>query len=584
MMISSAMLVACGGGGSSSAPTTPVTPVMVKPITVVPAMGGFSEGANVTFLDPKGIKIAAATTNTSGAAIVDIGTYIGPFISQVTGGPNVTVYNERTKLSEPFGATNSLLAVIPSVPTGANSRLGVTPLTNAAAAVLISNPLSPVIPGATTASIQAAVAQANATVAVAAGLPQGVSLLSAPEPLTSPTSKITTTDPAAAAYGAFLASLAINSTGSLISNASALSKDAASNGGALPASANLLVASAASLSAVISANVAPASITSLGTSLTALTSKVIPDPKLANAASLSAISSIATASNGGVVVPPAISVPTSTPTVIVAPVAPAVPAVPALPVSVAVTSTTSCVATVEGARLVYASQANTNDAPSSATPLQQTVITNGTALPSVTGTTWTATAPSVLNGGFSTPNLNWYTYTAVTNSGCASGMYNSTPISAGTTAYFYTPTTVAIPAGSFLPTCPTPAQMATSTGTVLVTSTTAGISSQYGYTGNLVNGVIYGFFPTSGATSGSGSALFSGSVTGSSGGSNGLTLPASGSSTSSPSFLSGSGSATQTFINFGSTGSNVAITINSVLTNYNVRKNTTNGQIELACQ
>ena len=139
LLVSSAVLVACGGGGSSTSttPTTPTTPVMVKPITVVPAMGGFSAGANVAFIDPKGNSIGRAQTNASGVAVVDIGTYSGPFISQVTGGPNVTVYNERTQGYEPFGATNSLLAVIPSVPTGANSRLGVTPLTNAAAAVLI---------------------------------------------------------------------------------------------------------------------------------------------------------------------------------------------------------------------------------------------------------------------------------------------------------------------------------------------------------------------------------------------------------------------------------------------------------------
>jgi len=323
VLVSTAVLIACGGGGgstTSSAPTTPTTPttplvpVLVNPITVVPAMGGFSAGANVTFLDPTGKSLGAAQTNTSGVAVVDIGKYSGPFISQVTGGPNVTVYNERTQGYEPFGATNSLLAVIPSVPTGSAPRLGVTPLTNAAAAVLIPNPLSPVIPG-TTASIQAAVAVANATVAVAAGLPAGVSLLSAPEPLTSPTSKITTTDPAAAAYGAFLASLAINSTGSLISSASSLSKDAAANNGSLPASANLLITSAATLSAIVSANVAPASLTSLGASLTNLTKAVVPDPKLANASSLTAISSLAVSANGGVSIPPTIVIPVAPPTV-----------------------------------------------------------------------------------------------------------------------------------------------------------------------------------------------------------------------------------------------------------------------------
>jgi hypothetical protein len=86
--------------------------------------------------------------------------------------------------------------------------------------------------------------------------------------------------------------------------------------------------------------------------------------------------------------------------------------------------------------------------------------------------------------------------------------------------------------------------------------------------------------------SGSGSGLFSGTVSGAVGSvsGSGLVLPASGASTSSPGFLSGSGSATNTFINYGpTTGSNVQVTINGTVVNYNVRKNTSNGQIELAC-
>jgi len=384
-------------------------------------MGGFSAGANVTFIDPTGKVISSAQTNSSGVAVVDIGTYSGPFISQVTGGPNVTVYNERTQGFEPFGATNSLLAVIPSVPTGANTRLGVTPLTNAAAAVLIPNPLSPVIPGST-ASIQAAVAQANATVAVAAGLPAGLSLLSAPEPLTSPTSKITTTDAGAAAYGAFLASLAINSTGSLISNASALSKDAAANAGSLPASANILTNAASGLAAVVSANVAPTSLASLGASLTNITTKVAPDPRLANASSLAAIGSLATSANGGVVVPPPIVVPVAPVVVappVAAPPAPVVPVAPPAPVTPVVlppVTPVACNASIRKETTVYASQANTNTSVSSSSPLQALVVTNGSALPVVSGTTWTSTYPT-----FSVSGQNWYTYTAVTNEGCASG-------------------------------------------------------------------------------------------------------------------------------------------------------------------
>ena len=559
LLVSSAVLVACGGGGSSTSttPTTPTTPVMVKPITVVPAMGGFSAGANVAFIDPKGNSIGKAVTNASGVAVVDIGTYSGPFISQVTGGPNVTVYNERTQGYEPFGATNSLLAVIPSVPVGANSRLGVTPLTNAAAAVLIPNPLSPVIPGSN-ASIQAAVAVANATVAVAAGLPAGVSLLSAPEPLTSPTSKITTTDPAAAAYGALLASMALSSTGSLVSNATALSKDAAANNGALPASASLLTNAASSLAAVVSANVAPASLSSLGASLTNLTKAVVPDPKLASPASQTAINTQATASNGGVALPPTITIPTApvtTPatttttatTAPPAPVAPVAPPAPVAPTAVAGggggATTVACVSAPVTIK-AYNSQANT-------------ISTN----PSLSGSTSSSVAPTGWTRNLPTAGSN-----ASVRIFQATGTYdNCTDSTAWTLDGTSSNPTLLLPA------CPTASALAGASGTVVVTS--GGLV--FGYTGNIINGVIYGFFPQSGA---SGSGLFTGTATGSTGGSSGLALTNSTVSTASGGFGFGSGATgSSTVINYGS-GANVL----AGGLNYNVVKSSS-GRINLEC-
>ena len=544
LVVTSAVLVACGGGGSSTT-STPTAPVMVNPITVVPAMGGFSAGANVSFIDPKGILIGTAQTNASGVAVVDLGKYSGPFISQVTGGPNVTVYNERTQGYEPFGAANSLLAVIPSVPTGANSRLGVTPLTNAAAAVLIPNPLSPVIPGSN-ASIQAAVAVANATVAVAAGLPAGVSLLSAPEPLTSPTSKITTTDPAAAAYGALLASMAINSTGSLVSSASALSKDAAANNGALPASASLLTNAASSLAAVVSANVAPASITSLGASLTNITKAVVPDPKLASAASQASITSQATASNGGVALPPTITIPVApvAPPPVTTPAAPVAPPAPVQPPTpVVVAPTPACVTSIETLRAYNSQLTSVLTSPSVTTP------TTGKNPP---GGSWTLTAP--VAGGVASTNI----YQAIgTYDNCGNGGVGSTTWALDSTS--------GVP-NLLLPACPTRASLDSSSGTVIVTTN----GFQWGYTGDVINGVIYGFFPESGV---SGSGLFTGTITGSTGGSAGLVLTTG--TSSNLGFASGSGSA---IINYPSTN------ILAGGLNYTVVKANTGGGITLVCR
>jgi len=233
---------------------------------------------------------------------------------------------------------------------------------------------------------------------------------------------------------------------------------------------------------------------------------------------------------------------------------------------------------------VYASQDNSNPSVSTSSPLKVLHVTSGAAFPTDTGTFWSSTYPT-----FNAGSRNWYTYTAVTNNGCASGTYGSTAIAPSTTAYFYTATTATNPVGSLLPSCPTPAQMNGSSGTILVTSVApGGALNQYGYTANLVNGTFYGFFPESGPLSGSGSGLFSGQTSGAVGSvsGSGLVLPASGGNTTltSPGFLSGSGSATSTFINLGgTTGSNVQVTINGSVVNYNVRKNTSNNQIELAC-
>ena len=118
-----------------------------------------------------------------------------------------------------------------------------------------------------------------------------------------------------------------------------------------------------------------------------------------------------------------------------------------------------------------------------------------------------------------------------------------------------------------LPNCPSSAEIATASGTIIVTTN----GSTFGYTADVINGVIYGFFPSDSASGSSGSGLFTGTVSGSSGGSSGLVLGSG--STSNLGFASGSGAA---LVN---SSSNILIGSK----NYNVTKNST-GSIVLQCQ
>ena len=328
-------LAGCGGGSSSSTSSTPpvVTPPVVTPtvnnIKVVPALGAFGAGANVAFIRPDGSQIATAQTNAAGLAELNMGSYTGPFISKVTGGPGVTFYNEKTLGRDAFGANDTLLAIVPSVPkassTGEAPSLGVTALTNAAASVLISNPASPSISGTVAATIASEIAVANATVAVAAGLPAGVDMLSAPQALSSPTDKITSTNPAAVAYGAYIAALAQAApTNSILDSVKAMAADSKANKGSLPTTAKTFTDAGKNLAAVVTASVATASQTA---GLTALTTAFKPDPTLTLPASQALITTAATAGNGGVApstpvvfVPPVVTPPVVTPPVVTPPV------------------------------------------------------------------------------------------------------------------------------------------------------------------------------------------------------------------------------------------------------------------------
>jgi len=126
-----------------------------------------------------------------------------------------------------------------------------------------------------------------------------------------------------------------------------------------------------------------------------------------------------------------------------------------------------------------------------------------------------------------------------------------------------------------LPSCPTQSALAGASGTIFVTSG----NLQFGYTGNIINGVIYGFFPQSGA---SGSGLFTGTVSGSSGSSSGsssgLVLTTSTTATGSGGFGFGSGATgSSTAINY---ASGATILIGGV--NYTVQKSS-DGRVNLVC-
>ncbi len=254
--------------------------VTASNVSVVPALGAFSAGATITLLQPNGTVISVSQTDATGVVrAIGLGAYTGPFIVQVTGGPGVTVYNERTGQNEPFAANNTLLSIVPSSTNlPANGSVGVTELTNAAAAILIPNPTAPTISGSAQA-VQLAITNANNTIAAAVGLPANVSLLTAPTPLSlsSPTT-ITATDPATILMTALLTSIANAETGSVVSNASAMAAGVAANNGSLSASSGIINTALSNLNTVINHIVPAATLNSLGTALTNLVSQVSSIP------------------------------------------------------------------------------------------------------------------------------------------------------------------------------------------------------------------------------------------------------------------------------------------------------------------
>ncbi len=155
-------LTACGGGGGGSSTVAGTTDTTV---TVSPSLGKFSRGALVTIKKLNGDTISTGTTTDAGTALVNIGTYTGPLVIEVTGAAGVTYYDEGSKSSQNFGTADKLTAIAPSV----QSSVGVTPATHAAVeAIKAANTTDPTkIPALITAG---AISDANTKIATALGI------------------------------------------------------------------------------------------------------------------------------------------------------------------------------------------------------------------------------------------------------------------------------------------------------------------------------------------------------------------------------------------------------------------------------
>lgn len=256
-------LFACGGGSSTA-------PVQTS-VTVTPALGGFSSGANVTAISPSGATIASGTTGANGSATLDFAGYSGPFTLVVTGGPSVTYYDEKSGTNLPFGATDSILSVVPATTIQSGVSYGVTSLTNMAAA-FAGVTKTGVIAGSSDA-VNTTLTNAVAKTQLTLGIPVAqVNILSAPKPVTSTTTKLsgTGTD---VTYGLILAELANSSTTTALAQANGLATSAANaaiSGGAVTGSEYTNVVNKVN-SIVVTPSILSANYLATGTTLPSVT-------------------------------------------------------------------------------------------------------------------------------------------------------------------------------------------------------------------------------------------------------------------------------------------------------------------------
>lgn len=185
-------LSACGGGGGGTTSTTPTS------TSGVGSLGRFSENTVVQYTNPAdGSLLGTGKIGADGKFTISLPTgYTGPVGVTVVGATGVTYYDEGTKQNEPFGPGKTLRAYMPSP----QSQVGVTALTNAAAAKADANAKIPSHPTADEIRL------ANTKVAAAFGYTDGASILEMPT-IVDGTTKIGASTPADK-YALLLAALA----------------------------------------------------------------------------------------------------------------------------------------------------------------------------------------------------------------------------------------------------------------------------------------------------------------------------------------------------------------------------------------
>ena len=134
MIISAALmaLFGCGGGGGGGTPAAPAGSTTV--VSGTPFKGAFDSGGTVKIfgVDASGIKLAtplkATQIDVFGKYSVDIGTYTGPIVVEVTG----TYKDEATGAKVTINPDDPPLRAIISNATGKDVQVNVTPLTELA--------------------------------------------------------------------------------------------------------------------------------------------------------------------------------------------------------------------------------------------------------------------------------------------------------------------------------------------------------------------------------------------------------------------------------------------------------------------
>jgi|GEM_PF-2183630 len=130
LAVSSTLLVAaCGGGGGSGSGAPAAAPAATN-VTITPSLGRFSTACVVDIRTSSGDLLGTRPINANGSVTIGVVGYAGPIIAQVRGSDTCTYYDEARNTDQPFGAGQTLSAVVDTVRT----ELSINVLTNLAAA------------------------------------------------------------------------------------------------------------------------------------------------------------------------------------------------------------------------------------------------------------------------------------------------------------------------------------------------------------------------------------------------------------------------------------------------------------------